>query len=306
MRVKMSCLSEKTQPGTEGEKNMNRRLMLLIALVSFLSIFIIAHAQEKYDGEYGTGPNRFTLATGSPGELGLLKALGDAFSPKFNTTLIWKKAGSGESLKALKEKTVDMIMVHAPAAEKRALEEGWATRRVLIGSNEFFIVGPAGDPAKISGVKSAPDAFARIADAKAKFFSRGDNSGTHKKEMDVWQKAGITPSGDWYIVTKDFMTATLKRANDEKGYFMTDSSTWAAEKKNRLNLKILFKGDKFLVNTYHALCQPDGATPGTQWAEKFIEFVASEEGQKIIRDYGKDQYGQGLYDDAAYARQYDD
>ena len=86
---------------------------------------------------------------------------------------------------------------------------------------------------------------------------------------------------------------------------MTDSSTWVSE-ESVPRLKILFKGDKFLVNTYHALCQPEGATPGAEWAAQFIDFVASEDGQKIIRDYGKDQYGQGLYDDAAYAKQYDD
>jgi len=285
---------------------MKMRPMFLVSLVALLAISPMLAAQEKYGGEYGDGPNEFSLATGSPGELGLLKALGEAFSKKANTTLLWKKAGSGASLKALKEKSVDMIMVHAPAAEKKAVEEGWATKRVLIGSNEFFIVGPADDPAKISEAKTVADAYGRIAAARAKFFSRGDNSGTHKKEMDIWKKAGIAPSGEWYIVTKDFMTVTLKRANDEKGYFMTDSSTWVAEKNNMPDLKILFKGDKFLVNTYHALCQPEGATPGAQWAETFIDFVASEEGQEIIRNYGKDHYGQGLYDDAAYAKQYDD
>jgi tungstate transport system substrate-binding protein len=102
------------------------------------------------------------------------------------------------------------------------------------------------------------------------------------------------------------MTATLKRANNEKGYFMTDSSTYVAEKKNLPNLKILFGGDKFLINTYHALSQPAGATPGASIAAKFIDFVASEKGQKIIRDYGKELYGDGLYNDAAYATQYDD
>ncbi len=285
---------------------MRVRLICLVGLMALLAISTNSLAQEKYAGEYGNGPYTFSLATGSPGELGLLKVLGEAFAWKANTTLLWKKAGSGESLKDLKEKSVDMIMVHAPAAEKKAVEEGWATKRTLIGSNEFFIVGPADDPAKISEAKSAVDAYTRIANGKAKFFSRGDNSGTHKKEMDVWHKAGITPSGDWYVVTKDFMTATLKRANDENGYFMTDSSTWVAEKSNMPNLKILFKGDKFLVNTYHALCQPEGVTRGAQWAAKFIDFVASEEGQKIIREYGKAQYGQGLYDDAAYAKQYDD
>jgi tungstate transport system substrate-binding protein len=93
-------------------------------------------------------------------------------------------------------------------------------------------VGPASDPAKIAEAKDALEAYRRIAaaKAKAKFFSRGDNSGTHKKEMDVWKKADIKPQGDWYVVTKAFMTATLKRANGEKGYFMVDSSTWVAEK----------------------------------------------------------------------------
>ncbi len=277
-----------------------------ILLIALVTVSDRSMAEEKYDGVYGDGSNKFSVATGSPGELDLLEALAKAFNTKMNTTLLWKKAGSGESLKALKEKAADMIMVHAPAAEKKAVEEGWAVKRILIGSNEFFIVGPPDDPAKISEAKSAADAYIRIANTKAKFFSRGDNSGTHKKEIDVWQKANITPSGDWYIVTKDFMTATLKRANDEKGYFMTDSSTWVAEKKNMANLKVLFKGDKFLINTYHTLSQPEGATPGAVWAIKFIDFVASDEGQKIIRDYGKDRYGEGLYNDAAYARQYDD
>ncbi len=276
------------------------------SLLILLTSASLVWAQQVYDGEYGKGPNRFSVATGSPGELGLLKELGEAYAKQAGTTLLWKKAGSGESLKALKDKSVDMIMVHAPAAEKKALEEGWATRRILIGSNEFFIVGPPEDPAKIAEAKSAADAYQRIAAAKAKFFSRGDNSGTHKKEMDIWQKASLSPSGDWYVATKDFMTATLKRANDEKGYFMTDSSTWVAENKKLPNLKVLFRGDKFLVNTYHALCTPEGATPGAQWAARFIDFVASEEGQTIIREYGKKEYGQGLYDDAVYAKRYDD
>ena len=188
---------------------------------------------------------------------------------------------------------------------KRQVQEGWARDRTLIGSNEFFIVGPASDPAKIAQAKSALDAYRRIATAKAKFFSRGDNSGTHQKELHLWKEAGIQPAGDWYIVTKDFMSATLKRADQEKGYFMVDSSTWVAENKAAPNLKVLYRGDKLLVNTYHALAQPDGATPGAALAAKFIAFVASPQGQQIIKDYGQDRYGEGLYNDAAYARQYE-
>jgi len=282
----------------------NKFLVLVLGLFSLASF--TAAAAAPFNGVYGHGPEKFTLATGSPGELGLVKALAEGFDQAMagKITLQWVKAGSGESLKLLKDKKVDMIMVHAPAAEKQAVKDGWATDRTLLGSNEFFIVGPASDPAKIAQAQSAVDAYRRIAAAQARFFSRGDNSGTHKKETAIWKDAGIKPEGNWYIVTKDFMTATLKRADQEKGYFMVDSSTWVAKKKEVPNLKVLFKGDKLLVNTYHALCQPQKATPGVAVAARFIAFVASPAGQQIIRDYGKDRYGEGLYNDAAYARQY--
>jgi tungstate transport system substrate-binding protein len=273
--------------------------MLLVYFVAVTS------AEQKCDGLYGTGKNSFSLATGSPGELGILKVIAEAFAKENDAKMCWVKAGSGDSIKLLKEKKVDMIMVHAPSAEKKAVSDGWATNHKLIGSNEFYIVGSEKDPAKIAEAKTVSDVYKRIASIKAKFFSRGDNSGTHKKEMDAWAKAGITPSGDWYIVTKAFMTATLKRANDEKGYFMTDSSTWVAERKNVPDLKILFRGDKFLINTYHTLSQPKGVTAGADTAAKFIDFVVSTKGQKLLSDYGKDTFGEGLYNDSAYAKQYD-
>ena len=278
----------------------------------FITLFLISagatcsQAQEKCAGTYGAGKTTFSIATGSPGELGLLEILGDARGSKADTTLCWVKAGSGESLQLLKDKKVDMIMVHAPEAEKKAVADGWAANRILIGSNEFYIGGPAADPAKIAQAKNVVDAYTRIASAKAKFISRGDNSGTHKKEMDAWKKAGLTPGGAWYIVTKDFMTATLKRADTEKGYFMTDSSTWAAEKKNTPNLTILFRGDKFLVNAYHTLSMPTGQSSGAAIAAQFIQFVASPDGQKIVRDFGRAEHDEGLYNDADYAKKYDD
>jgi len=281
----------------------------LAVLVGFLVLApgMAAATAAPGDGVYGCGPEKFSLATGSPGELGLVQALAAGFDQAMagKITLTWIKAGSGESLKLLKDKKVDLIMVHAPAAEKQAVQEGWATNRTLIGSNEFFLVGPASDPAKIAAAESGLDAYRRIAHAHAKFFSRGDNSGSHKKELQIWQEAGIKPAGDWYIVTKDFMIATLKRANQEQGYFMVDSSTWVAEKKVASNLKLLYQGDKMLVNTYHALCQPAGATPGAALAARFIAFVASPPGQQIIKDYGRDRYAEGIYNDAAYARQYE-
>jgi tungstate transport system substrate-binding protein len=253
---------------------------------------------------YGKGNQSFTLATGSPGELGLLQALGEAFDKKEGARLIWIKAGSGASLNFLKSGQVDMIMVHAPDAVNKAIAEGWATNRTLIGSNEFYIVGPKNDPSSIKRSTSGADAYARIAKAQDKFISRGDKSGTHQKEMEIWKKAGVNPEGNWYIVTNDFMTASLKRANAENAYFMTDSSTWVAEKDVAPSLQILYRGDKFLVNTYDALAAPLNATPNRDIAVKFIQFVASDEGQAIIRNYGKSKYKEPLYNDAAYAKQY--
>ena len=277
----------------------------LILAVMVLAIPSLCFAQTACTETYGSGPNRFSLATGSPGELGLLKALGDAFAKKENAALCWVKAGTGESMQLLKDQKVDMIMVHAPAAEKKAVEDGWAVRRHLIGSNEFYIVGPPDDPAGIRNAKTAAEAFQRIANGKFKIFSRGDNSGTHKKEMEIWEKAGIQPGGDWYVVTRDFMMATLKRADAEKGYFMTDSSTWVSARKEMKTLQILFKGDVFLVNTYHTLLQPVGATPGQATASRFIDFVLSAEGQAMMRTFGADLYGEGIYNDAEYAKAYD-
>lgn len=277
---------------------------VLIYLLLILVAFQVS-AGEKFDGVYGNGREKLIIATGSPGELGLLKELAEAFGEKEDATICWKKAGSGKSLKLLKEKKVDVIMVHAPAAEKQAVDAGWATQRTLIGSNEFFVVGPMDDPAHVASAKTVAEAYGKIATTKATFFSRGDNSGTHKKEMAIWEKAGIKPAGDWYIVTKDFMMATLQRADAEKGYFMTDSSTWYAGMKNLQNLKVLFRGDRFIINTYHALCQPAGATAGASLGAKFIEFVASEQGQEIIRSYGKKTYGEALYNDASYAKRFE-
>jgi tungstate transport system substrate-binding protein len=277
----------------------------MIAVLLVPALVGVASAADKCEAVYGDGPNLIRLATGSPGELGLVEALVAAFAPSRQASVCWIKAGSGVSLKKLKEKSVDVIMVHAPAAEKKAVEEGWAIKRFLLGSNEFYIVGPADDPAGIAEAKTAAEAYSRIARNKSKFISRGDNSGTHKKEMDVWKQAGLEPSGDWYIVTKDFMMASLKKANDDQAYFMTDSSTWVQAKKDLGGLKILFRGDPFLINTYHTLCQPAGATESADLAAAFVAFLVSEQGQTIIRDYGQKEYGEGLYNDQEYAKQFE-
>ncbi|TKB07654.1 substrate-binding domain-containing protein [Desulforhopalus sp. IMCC35007] len=286
---------------------MNRVTLRHLLLASLFVFFFVSDGFSKSECKavYGQSARLFTLATGSPGELGLLEKLADEFNREHGTSMCWQKAGSGKSLALLKNKEVDLVMVHAPAAEKKAVEDGWAIKRTLIGSNEFYIVGPADDPAGIRGAGSAAEAYKMIAAKQLPFLSRGDNSGTHKKELNIWKTAGVTPEGDWYVVTKDFMMATLKKANDIGGYFMTDSSTWVVGQKDFADLKILFKGDPVLINTYHGLCQPEGATVGQEAASKFIDFLSSEAGQSIIRTYGEADHGAPMYNDADYARQYE-
>jgi tungstate transport system substrate-binding protein len=276
----------------------------LVTIVLILTLFGFSHAGDC-KLTFGDGNPTFRLATGSPGELGLLKELAQAFNKDQKASMCWVKAGSGKSLKLLNKKEVDIVMVHAPAAEKKAVQEGWGIKRTLIGSNEFYIVGPKNDPAGIAAAKSAADAYAKIAKNESNFLSRGDNSGTNKKELAIWKKAGVNPSGQWYIITKAFMMATLKKADQVKGYFMTDSSTWVAGKKDLQNLKVLFKGDPVLINTYHGLCLPEGNGEPQVTASKFIDFLASQKGQKIIGEYGKSLYGEAMYSDAEYAKQYD-
>lgn len=289
---------------------MKRKLIILalgfLFLVLSVSILQAAPEKQKYDATYGTGEQAITVATGSPGALGLLRALAEPFCQANNCRINWTKKGSGASLKALKEGKVDMVMVHAPAAEKKAVEEGWATMRTLLGCNEFYIVGPKSDPAGISDAKSAKDAYAMIVRVRAKFFSRGDNSGTHKKEMKIWKSAGINPGRPWYVITQDFMGPTLMRADKELGYFMTDSSTFLARQSKIRNLKVLFKGDPILVNVYHALVATPKEYPQANYylATKFVRFASSLEGQKIFREHGKAEYGSALYNDAEHAKKW--
>jgi tungstate transport system substrate-binding protein len=246
---------------------------------------------------WGEGPNRFSLATGSPGELGLLEALAQMFTREADAQMAWVFAGSGAAMRLLKDRQVDMVLAHAPAAERRAVAEGWATGRRLFGSNEFWVVGPEGDPSGIRGL-SAEEAFRRLRAAGGRFVSRGDNSGTHQKEIELWRAAGVEPDPAQLIVTRDFMTASLRRASEERAYFLTDSSTFVAERRNVPNLTVLVQGGTILLNPYHTLL-PTEPTPGTPTARRFAEFLFTDRAQAMLRDYGKDRYGEAMYKDAA-------
>jgi tungstate transport system substrate-binding protein len=255
-------------------------------------------ASARPDAVWGSGPNLMSLATGSPGELGLLEALASDFAATHDATVSWFKAGSGAAMKLLQDRKVDMVLAHAPPAERKAVAEGWATGRKLIGSNEFWILGPPDDPAQVAAATDAADAFRRIQDAGARFVSRGDNSGTHQKELEIWKAAGRVPAYAGLIVTKDFMTASMRRAHDEGGYFLTDSSTWIAEQARMPKLKRVFRGGEILANPYHTLYLTE-PTSGAATARRFGDYLAGDKAQALMREFGKAKFGEPMYLDAA-------
>jgi len=163
--------------------------------------------------------------------------------------------------------------------------------------NMFEVVGPPADPAGIKGMTSAKDAFAKIADLKSTFVSRGDGSGTEAKELAIWKAAGITPDPAWYIKSGQGMGATLQIASEKKGYTLTDNATWLASKANLDLAPMVDSGDPSLLNIYHVIeVNPDKwPKVNAACAAAFSEYVLSPVGQKVIGDYGVDKYGQQLF-----------
>lgn len=290
------------------------RLKILLGLLFLFIPFLLLSTSQAQDNNkpefnavYGHGGQVLRVATGSPGSLGLLGEIAMPFCQTNNCQIKWLKRGSGASLKALHNGLVDLVMVHAPEAEREAINQGWATGRTLLGSNQFYIVGPPSDPAQIRTADSVTQAFKMIAKAKAPFLSRADNSGTHKKEMHIWSQTGITPKGEWYIKTHDFMGPTLMKADKIPGYFMTDSSTYIVKKSRLKNMTILFKDDPMLINVYHALMANPQKYPETKHslARKFLRYIGFGPGQRFYRVFGLEGYGQPLYKDAFYAQQFE-
>ncbi|MBC7293877.1 MAG: substrate-binding domain-containing protein, partial [Thermoleophilia bacterium] len=200
------------------------------------------------------GASDLVLAsTTSTQDSGLFNVLIPAFNqayPQYRVKVV--AVGSGEALKLGETGDADVLLVHSPDAEKQFMAQGFGVERKAVMYNDFIIVGPPDDPAGIKGMKSAAQAFAAIAQAKATFYSRGDNSGTHSKEKAVWKAAGISPAGSWYKTTGQGMGETLTIADQTGGYTLTDRGTYLS-RKDSLGLQVLVEGDKALFNQYHVI-----------------------------------------------------
>jgi tungstate transport system substrate-binding protein len=205
--------------------------------------------------------------------------------------------GTGQAIKNARNCDGDVLLVHAKAAEEKFVNSGYGLPRHDVMYNDFVIVGPSADPAGIRGSKSAADAFAEIAAASAKFASRGDNSGTHTKELALWQQADIKPlsgSGDWYLETGSGMGATLNTAVGSGAYTLTDRATWITY-RNQQNFEILVEGDKQLFNQYGIIMVNPNKCDAVKQdaAQKFIDWILSDKGQAAIADY--QVHGQQLF-----------
>lgn len=269
-------------------------ILFLYVCLSVTTLPVNGTGAEDCTAVYGEDGRLLRLATGSPGELGLVENLAHAFCQREPVRLCWIKAGSGKSLQLLKDNKVDVVLVHAPQAEERAVREGWAAQHTLFGGNEYYIVGPPGDPANVASADSAVDAYRRIAETGSFFLSRADNSGTHQRELFIWRHASVQPADDWYLEQPGFMLESLRRAATVGAYFMTDSSTWIIARKSLDDLRILFHGDPELFNTYHGL-RASRSGHVTSIAARFLEFLASDDGQALIAGYGREEFGGALY-----------
>jgi len=229
--------------------------------------------------------------TTSTDDTGLLPVLAEALKKDTGLELKWVAVGTGKALEHGKNCDVDVLLVHAPAAEKKFVEDGYGVNRTEVMYNDFVLVGPAADPAKIKG-KTADAALAAIAAAKAPFVSRGDDSGTHKMEQALWKGANL-PLPDkesWYVSAGQGMLATLNMAGERKGYTLVDRGTYITyddQAKGKPALVVLVEGDKPLLNQYSVI--PVNAEKCSkakfEAAETFRKWLASEKGQKVVGDF---------------------
>ncbi len=243
-------------------------------------------------------PKTIILATTtSTQDSGLLDVLLPVFEKKTSYFVKTIAVGSGQAMAMGQKGEADVLLVHSPDAEKKFIADGFGINRRLIMHNDFIVLGPSDDPAKIKGTKSTTEAFKKIAAAKALFLSRGDNSGTNAKEKGVWKAAGINPEKEkWYQQTGLGMGQTLNVASEKKGYTLADRGTYLAMKKN-LNLDILGEGDAILLNIYHVIEVNPSKWPkvNTAGAKAFSDFMVSKETQEMIKTFGVETFGAPLF-----------
>jgi tungstate transport system substrate-binding protein len=232
------------------------------------------------------GKTILLATTTSTDNSGLLRVLLPAFTKDTGYGVKEVAVGTGKALRMGRDGDADVILVHAPPSEIKYVKEGWYVNRRYVMYNDFVIVGPASDPAHIAGSKDAAAALAKIAQSKSTFVSRGDDSGTNKKELILWKDAGVKPSGSWYRAAGQGMGKVLQMSGEMNAYTLTDRATWLAY-QSKLPLKILVQGDPRLFNPYHVMATNPQKYPDIKYmgAMAFVAWITSPHAQAMIRDY---------------------
>jgi tungstate transport system substrate-binding protein len=275
-------------------KQPRHRLNLCLLLAMLCSTFFCGALPAGYAADQKT---IILATTTSTQDSGLLDVLIPLFEKKAGFMVKTIAVGSGQAMAMGERGEADVLLVHSPDAEKKFMDKGFGGSRLIVMHNDFIIVGPAADPAKIKGVTSAADAFKKIAETQSLFMSRGDNSGTHAKEKAVWKASGSVYSGQkWYQETGLGMGQTLSVAAEKKGYTLADRGTYLSL-KSKLGLEILCEGDKALLNVYHVIDVNPAKWPkvNTAGAKAFADFMVSKEAQTVITEFGVDRFGQPLF-----------
>jgi len=238
-------------------------------------------------------------STIGPIDAGIVTVLEDAYEQKTGVRVRHVGAGTSEALKLGQSGTFDLVLVHAKALEEKFIADGFGTERIDLMYNDFVIVGPSEDPAGIKGEKSALTALKKIKDSNTQFISRGDKSGTNVKELELWEAAGIKPSGNWYKIYElgaSGNAPTLLFTDQQKAYTVMDRATYITT-KDKIKLAVLVENDDILLN-YISLIpvnQAKFSNVDAAGAKAFIQWLVSEEGQKIVKVFGKDKYGEPLF-----------
>ena len=268
-----------------------RRHFLKLALLSLVLLGLGPLAPRADD--------KFIIvqSTTSTQNSGLFEHILPLFTKKTGIEVRVVAVGTGQALKNAENGDGDVVLVHSQPDEEKFVADGWGVKRYPVMYNDFILVGPAADPAEIAGLKQAPEALKKIAEAKAPFASRADDSGTHKAELKLWEAAGVDPkasSGSWYLETGSGMGATLNTAVGKQAYALTDRGTWLAF-TNKDDFKVLVEGDDKLLNQYGVILVNPAKHPNVKAKEgqAFIDWLVSSEGQAAIANYKID--GQQLF-----------
>ena len=267
---------------------MKKLISVLLVSAFLLSSCKAASAQK---------PGLLLVSTTSTQDSGLLDVLLPAFTAQtgYNVQLI--AVGSGQALKLGEQGNADVILLHSPAAEKEFIANGFGSDRRLVMHNDFVIVGPPSDLAALHSQPTLDSVFKKIYSSASTFVSRGDESGTHVKELALWKQAGLDPHDQpWYLETGQGQGATLSVASEKGGYALTDRATFLAYQAN-VELAILFEGDASLLNVYHVITINPVKFPNMnlEGARAFADFITSPAGQQIIAEFGVEKYGQPLF-----------